>query len=160
MTADLSLALRANRGRQKLPQFVATIAEKLGRPQNTIELLPLIETDAIAKTYGEARSRAREEGADSNRVCFRASRSDDLIDAAQDLRGRLPEVAMVMIRSESRWCGGVLVRSYEVLNRLRFLIERDGEDLLACTVDGAVGVFCAWMSDNVGGDVYDFQAWW
>jgi hypothetical protein len=72
-----------------------------------------------------------------------------------------PDISLLPFREASEYCGAVHVRSSELVDNFFSLFDVDGEDLVACTGDGAAGLFAAsWEEPNTpGAPVYALQAW-
>jgi hypothetical protein len=147
MARTLDLALRENQGRNKMAAFLEDLSRRLGRAARTIEVVPLQESDAAFEIYGKARTKAETENG-PGRLSAAVSRPEDLRGALSKLRDSMPESALMLFRSESRWCGAVRTTTSEVLSRLEALLVKNQEDVLAATPDGEIGLFCSWDADG------------
>ncbi|HEU5185062.1 MAG TPA: hypothetical protein VFU01_10865 [Gemmatimonadaceae bacterium] len=144
------------------PEFRDSIAGLLGRRPETVVVATLEETDAIRARFSERMS-APKERLNPEYVQIETVSQDALLAAVESVKARFPDVEMLLFREKSEFCGAVRVKSSELFDHFLALFELDGEDLVACTSDGAAGLFAAWWEEPnhpVISMAYAFRAWY
>lgn len=155
----MALALRRNKGRALMADFRRDTAASLGRPEESLQLASLEDTDEVWSLFGPARERAQEMCGNPGYHCLTTDDRQVLDSYVGRLAPEFPQLGMLLFREAAQYCGAVHGDSRELFHRLSHLIELDGEDLLACTPDASAGIFAAWWEEPGGRQVYTLQAW-
>jgi len=144
MSERLSLAVRRNRGKARSATYLDKLSRQLGRPSVTIDLFSLEETDRALDSYGIGRARAEAECGASGAFCAKAASPREIISLVPELM-LMPDKPAMVFPTDREVCGAARTTIHEVLARLDALwIPENGDDVLAATADGSVGVFCAY----------------
>lgn len=163
-TDALALAVRRNKGRGLADAFREQVAGALGREPGSLRVTGLEEHDRAAVVFGDARTRAAAECGAPGRHCLNTTDPGEVAPFLASIRPGFPSAEMLLFREDGKYCGAVHVTSAELFERFFSLFEVDGEDLLACTPDGAAGLFAAaWEEPGRRPGprvVYAVQAWY
>ncbi|PYP76573.1 MAG: hypothetical protein DMD25_10185 [Gemmatimonadetes bacterium] len=160
MSRKLELAVRRNRRTKLLGECLQRASQALRLPPEQIELASLEQTDSVRSKYGPARVRAERERNEPRRTFVKTPSREVLERTFGDLKARFPVVPMYLFLNQSEYCGAVRVESSVILDHVLDIISLDDQDLLTCTEDGSVGLFCAHVTERADGPVYRFQAWY
>lgn len=156
--SKLQKLLRANRGRQLLPSMLEPLARAFSRDRGTFECVDLELSDSISKAFWEH--------VQQGRATLHMSRLPQMVQEIRDAIAQLglqwPDREMILFRQASEFCGGVAVRSAELLTHSFELISLDGEDLAACDRTLSRGVLLQHYTDttSIGRfPVFELDAW-
>lgn len=161
-TTSRQLASRRNTGKRKMSAYIAKVAEALSLPTHLVTTVPLDITDTVFGLFGARRQDAEKDCKETSRWCVTTSNRQDAYGTVRQFAATVPDVDVLLFRSESQWCGAITGRLHSVLARAEHLVERDQEDLLTCSRDGSTGVFAAWVSSEAAGtttDIYKVICW-
>lgn len=142
-SAKLEIALRERLGRAKRAAFIHGIATALSRTESSIRTASLTETDYAFEVFGRTRQKVEHECSRQGRFCRTFDRSSLAHDFFNDLAEEFRDQEVLLLRAESRWCGAVISSISEILHHALDLTSVEQEDLLACSRDGATGVFAS-----------------
>jgi len=138
----LAAALRRNTARGMLPEFLATTSAALGRRIEESDLIPLEESDNILRAF-EGRMKEQSLGGKAKFVDEILDDDVALVRQAAALRETIPDEEMALFRSGSKWCGAIQSTAHEVLSHLTKLVSPDQEDVIACSGNQSLGIFCS-----------------
>ena len=144
----LQLAIRRNRGKQVLPVFLTNLSTTLKRPRECIALLDLETTDHVWETY---RNRFHQ-CLDGRTACFQkqcpATKVQDVASVLAQLKNRLTNLQIFLLRIDSEFCGAVECTINEILENAFELVSLDQEELRACDKEGRCGLFFEYYTER------------
>ena len=124
-----------------LPGFLAAASTALHRVVQESDLLPVAESDALLRAFEKKISELRQEAGAKVGTVIESDTS--FVQEADALRERIPDVGVALFRAQSKWCGAIRSTAHEVLSHLADLVSPDQEDVIACSADVRVGIFCS-----------------
>lgn len=137
---------------------MSDLTARLNRPRDSIDLVDLPETDSAFEQFALGRM-AAEQGLSSTALQVKSAQWQEIHDALCATRSQLPDLPVLLFRSESQWCGAVHATFHEVLGHAQNLLEVDQEDVLAATADGRCGMFLS-ATGSAGEVQYCLVVWW
>jgi hypothetical protein len=158
----LRQGLRRNQGRLLVPRLLAEVSDALGRPEGTIRLLDLKETDALRDEIS-ATKRAIEGG--SFRAFHRRwseNQVDDLRLLLASVAQRVPSEPVYLFRLLSEFCGAVESNVSEVLFHWESLVGRNQEQLLVAPLGAEKGLRLELWAEGPGSEqdyIFDLLVW-
>ena len=123
-----------------LPGFLEAVSVALHRVVEESEFLPVEESDARLQAF-EQKMTVLRRTATSRPPAIEGEAA--VVHEAEALRERIPNVEVALFRAQSKWCGAIRCTAHEVLSHLADLVSLDQEDVIACSADVRVGIFCS-----------------
>jgi hypothetical protein len=158
----MAAAIRNNKRVQLLPSFKAEVAQLLGRSEETINVTDLEQYDEALKLFWSRRSNVMEEPQKAGHYSLRTADAAVFKCVMGEVASKFPEADMLLFRETGKECGAVFTTGPEIFSRMFELFGLEGEDLMACSIDGGCGVYCAWWewrTPQSVTEVFEFQAW-
>lgn len=154
-------AIRRNKGRAILSQFLEKLEDVLGRPVTAAELMSLEKTDEVLFLLRDALSTVEQDHG-KHVGSYKTTTVEELRYVATEWGRCTPPREVCVFRTDSEFCGALRVSSAEVLNKIDSLLTLDSEDVLACSEDGSYGITCQWSSpkwNRTDQNLYEFLGW-
>jgi hypothetical protein len=161
ISAELEFRARANRGRRLMPRFLEEASVALGRTIGPSDVVSLEETDRVFSVFLHRWQAAKKN--DAGRVHVVNDDPAVIRSIGQAIGNDMPATPLYLFRERSRWCGAIRASPAEIGNRVLELTSVDGEDVMASSEDGSVGIGCELFSAQVARtprDTYELAAWW
>lgn len=139
----LELAVRRNHGRRMCAEWRAGLAAILGRSASTIKTTSLETVDAALASM-EVRLANPPSESD---IAFVASDVREVAHRLTSLTGDVSNREMYLLHRDSEYCGAVITTLREILDRAAELIPVEGDDVVAQSPDGLVGLVIDYVSE-------------
>jgi hypothetical protein len=125
-----------------LPEFLEEASTALERRIGEADLAPISESDEILRAF-EARMMKLKLVGKSSVLDAVINNGVALVRQADVLQKNAPNAEVVLFRAQSKWCGAIRSSAHEVLSHLTRLVSLDQEDVIACSKNLSLGIFCS-----------------
>jgi hypothetical protein len=162
MASRADILKRRNLGRRLIDGIKERVGSAVGRPADTIELVPLEDSDELQRLFTGRWEQARDDQLNGQRFFLETSEGRKIEELAARVLQAIGDEAMHLFLPEAPYCGAVRLTSAELLGNITRLASLDQDDVLACDSKGNKGLACEYFTDwtaEGSETTYRFLAW-